>query len=314
MTKKISWIVLAAIIVLGGFIALSQMRTTEPASDKQKVAATIFPAYDITRQIAGDTLDVELILPPGTSPHVFDPTPSALRKLEGAERIFMIAEGLDDWALGIAENIDGAEVVDLDEGITLRESEEPHEEHEDDHDDDHEDDDGHDHGGSDPHYWLDPNNAVVMAQTIAEELAEMNPSQKDVYQENLDAFAQKIADQDALWKKEIASLTEKDLVTFHDAFYYFADHFGLHVVATFEPYAGKEPTPTYLQHLIEEIEEFGVSAMFTEPQLYAGSVEQFAADHNVTLSVLDPLGGVSGRESYIDMVSYNVDTIVEALK
>lgn len=302
-------------------------------SGKIKVAATIFPAYDIAKQVAGSHATVELILPSGASPHTFDPTPSTLRTLQGAQRIFVIGQGLDTWAEGIVENIPNASIVSLDQGVSLRESvkaaddhheEETHKEehHDDDHEDEHEDehegeeaDHGHhEHGPIDPHYWLDPDNARAIATTIANALSELDPDNAAAYNKNAQSFSTRVMQEDKKWKQMLADVPSREIITFHDAFFYLADHFDVRIVATFEPFPGREPTPSYLRELSEEINEHGVRVLYTEPQLPASSLEQFAKDNNITIDVLDPLGGEQGRDSYIDLIDYNVKVLSQTLQ
>lgn len=314
-------VVVVVLIIFG--IQGTRNGGSQDASGKAKIAVTIFPAYDIAKQVAGSHATVELILPPGASPHTFDPTPSALRKLNGAQRIFVIGQGLDAWAEGIADNIPSASIVSLDHGISLRESAEGHDDHEDEHEEEgeHHDEDhdaveheDHEHGAFDPHYWLDPENAGFMANTIAEELSDLDPDNASAYRENAASFASRVMENDGTWKQSLANISTREIVTFHDGFFYLADHFDLHIVATFEPFPGREPTPSYLRELKEEIAEHAVQVLYTEPQLHGSSLEQFAADNNVQVAVLDPLGGVEGRDSYIDLIGYNVRILSQTLE
>lgn len=288
----------------------SDVRTSD--SDEMLVATTIFPLYSIAQEVAGDHVDVQLILEPGTSPHTFDPSPSVLRDIQGAQRIFAIGEGVDTWVEGIAENTPTATVVTFEDDVITREFAD--EEHDDEHDEDEHED--HAHEGTDPHYWLSPENAVIIAEQIARELAAIDPAHAEDYMQNATTFGEEITQQDVLWKEQIAALTDEQrkFVTFHSAFGYFAEYFDLNIVTTFEPFPGQEPTPVYLQGLQEEIEEQGVNVVFAEPQFDTSSLEQFAKDNNLTIDVLDPLGGVDGRMSYIDLINSNVNTIVSVLQ
>ena len=303
-----------------------------PADGELKVAATIFPLYDIARTVAGDDADVVLITPPGASPHYYEPTPSLLKELQGTSVIFEVGAGLDDWTNDLTENVAGAEIVDLSTIVDLKETADPHihedgesghmhaeddhddhDEEEDDHDEDHEgeDHDDHGHGPLDPHYWLDPMIAKDIAMHVAEELAHHDETNAAAYVERAQAFAADIAAENAAWKQALSGLTKKEIVTFHNAFEYFADHFGFTVVASFEPFAGQEPTPQYLAELQEEIEVHNITSLFLEPQLPASAIEQFAKYNGLSLGVLDPLGGVDERDSYLDLIDYNVRTIIE---
>lgn len=306
------------------------------SAETLKVAATIFPLYDIVRSVGGVDVEAVLITPPGASPHYFDASPALLKRLQGSDMIFQIGAELDDWVIDIAENVPGAEVVDMSHDVALRKSSNPHvhedEEHEDeheheenvDHDDEmheHEDEHGHEaegeeahdhvHGEFDPHYWLDPMIASDMAMHIAGQLAQHDPDHAAEYTARANAFVAELAKKDTEWKSALSGVSRKELVTFHDAFSYFAEHFGLEVVATFEPFAGQEPTAQYLAELQEEVRSHEIKTLFLEPQLPAKTIEQFAKDNGLGIGTLDPVGGVDGRMSYIDLIDYNIHTIIE---
>jgi len=106
----------------------------------------------------------------------------------------------------------------------------------------------------------------------------------------------------------------KNIVVFHDAWGYFADHFGLTVVGTFEPFPGQEPTPQYLKELQVAVKDYNIKALFAEPQLSQDSIKTLAKDLGVDIKVLDPTGGVEGRMSYIEMMDFNVNNVYELLK
>lgn len=318
---------IVAIVI--GVLAYSFVLTPQDRADSDAVtvAATIPPVYSLVSDIAGDNMNVELILPAGTSPHVYEVRPSTLRKLRNVSAVFAIGHGIDTWANPIVEAANDATIVPLDGGIALIESEEHDEhgedehhdedEHEDEHghghDDDHEDEhaDDHDHGGIDPHYWLSPENAIIMIDEIVEHLGEIDPANAEEYAVRGAELEQEINTNMVTWKGQIAALANKNLVTFHDAFGYFADTFGLDVVATFEPFPGKQPTPQYLAALREEIKEKNIKTLYIEPQLSKDALETFAQDEGLAIGVLDPLGGVEGRESYIELIDYNISTIIE---
>ncbi len=327
MNKKLLFIAGLLLVTIFALFSYTSKQHTEEAKQSNgniKIAATIFPIYDIAQTVADDLADVKLILQPGASPHTFEPTPSELTKLQGTKAIFSIGQGLDEWTTGIANNIRNAKVIELDKDMKLRKYEEgddhdDHDEHEEDHDDHHdehedEDEHDHDHGEFDPHYWLAPDNAVLMANKIAKELGNIDPANKNAYEKNAKTFAKALENKNAEWDNTLKKVKTRELVTFHNAFSYFAHHFDLEILTTFEPFPGKEPTPSYLQELRHTIEEHDITALFTEPQLHGASLEQFAKDNDISVSVLDPIGGTSGRDSYIELIDYNVETVVKALK
>ena len=112
--------------------------------------------------------------------------------------------------------------------------------------------------------------------------------------------------------QSLDEVKKQPIITFHDAFGYFSDHFGITVVATVEPFAGKEPTPQYLVELGNIIKELNVRYLFTEPQLSSRNIQAFASDNNLVVGVLDPIGGLQTRETYIELISFNVNALKDA--
>ena len=112
----------------------------------------------------------------------------------------------------------------------------------------------------------------------------------------------------------MASLQNKTFVTFHEAWFYFAQAYGLEVAEAFEPFPGKEPTPEFLAHFMKTIKEKNIKVVFTEPQFSAESIQQVASDLHIKISTLDPEGGGTPEtSSYIGMMRFNADAIYKAL-
>lgn len=328
-------LLLVAIVFTAGFLGVWALQsdktfqtpvsdTSQSQNDKPVVVASIFPLYDIVRIVGGEEVEAILLLPPGSSPHTFDPIPSTLRKVTDAQKVFMIGHQLDMWAEDLANSAGNVDVVVVDTSISLQENVNHHG-----HDEHHEEENfdewvnleeeyfldvGHDQGEIDPHYWLNPENAGIIATTVANELSKVYPEHAQEFASRAQAFSKDIESRSAAWKQQIAALGDHvDIITFHDAFGYFAKYFDIHVVATVEPFAGKEPTPQYLKELRDTIQAQEASALFLEPQLSSDAIRSFAQDTGIPVGVLDPIGGVEGRNSYIELISYNVQTIVETL-
>jgi ABC-type Zn uptake system ZnuABC Zn-binding protein ZnuA len=261
-----------------------------------KVAATIFPLYDIVRQVADPVADVVLVLPPGASPHTFEPTPSSVRALEGARVLFTVGHGLDDWAARLARGAGVARLAPVDAGIALRR---PH---------------AAPHGRVDPHYWLAAPNGKAIARTVAAELARLVPDRRAEIDRALAACLARLDAADAEVRRLLADLPTRRIATFHDAFDYFAEAYGLEIVATFEPYPGLEPSPRFVVEFQRKIQAAGVRVVFTEPQLSVDALRPIARDLGVTLAVLDPLGGLPGREGYIELLLFDARAVAAAMR
>lgn len=294
MKKKL--VIFIVILAVGGSIAILARTLKQDIEDKQqelKIAATIFPTYDIAKQIAGDDVTAIQIVPSGASPHTYEPTVRDKEKLSDTDLIFVIGLEFDTWAEEFIEGTN-AQIIDLHEGIEI-----------------HEEDDS--HGEGNPHYWLAPSNAKIISKTIYNTLVEQDPDNEGTYRNNYEQYLGKLNELITGSESKLDELQTRQIITFHDAFGYFAEEFDLEVVATIEPFAGKEPTPKELAAIGNTIQEYEIKSIFKEPQLSQTVVDALANDYNVAVYTLDPLGGVEGRNSYITLIQYNVDTMYTAL-
>lgn len=296
-------------LILVVFLALTLVVLFKPSqtppTEKPVIATSIFPVYDITKHIAGDNFHVVLILPPGASPHTFEPTPSLLKQLQPAKIAFLIGANLDGWAETVLPTV--TRIEHLDESVPLRFYEE------DEHDEaDHEDEEAHEHEGADPHYWLSIPNGMLMADAIQLTLCEEFADDCLTFSENLSVYRRELTNTDQEIRAIFSQAPNKRIVTFHDAWYYFAEEYGLTIVGTFEPTAGREPTAQYLAELSRAIKQSGLKTLFSEPQLNTSSLSGFLQDLNLSIAILDPIGGIETRDSYINLMRYNAKTIFEA--
>ncbi|MEA3249282.1 MAG: metal ABC transporter substrate-binding protein [Patescibacteria group bacterium] len=303
---------IAALLITVLFLAGRPAAPSE--SEREAVATTIFPLYDIVRSIAPENIDVIALLPPGSSPHTFEPNPSTIKSLERSKVLFAIGHGCDDWIADLAAASD-TPVVNGYSGLELREySEQGTHEHTH-HEHAHEEGDDlghhHHHGGTDPHYWLSMKNAIAMTATITVELTANFPEYRDEITARHNSLLGRLRDADHQIRQMLEDIETRKMVTLHGAWYYFAEEYDLEIAATFEPSPGQEPTPQYLAELEHTVKHAALKTIYSEPQLSTQSLEAFALDHGLDIATLDPLGGTEGRENYIEMMLYNARTIAE---
>jgi zinc transport system substrate-binding protein len=297
--NKILLALIVVFVVLG--IGLFVVNNNRYGQNDKKVAATIFPLYDIVKNIAGDEIDVVLVLPAGASPHTFDLTPRKAKTLSGSQAVFKIGYGLDDWISQLVTSGEIGKAVVVDKYVNLHEF--SGEEHEHDHAD-----------GVDPHYWLSVPNALLIAQQIQEELSKIYPEKSLVFTNNYNDYKEQLELLDSEIKQEFNSLSSRNIATFHNAWNYFSDEYGLNVVATFEEFPGEEPTAEYLKSFQNQISSKRIKAVFAEPQFSARPLEPIADDLGFEISILDPLGGVEERKSFLSLMRYNKKSVVDSLK
>ena len=294
-------------LFLGGCSLQNSVEDTKNSDEKIKVAASIFPIYDIAKEIAGDKIDVNLILPSGASPHTFEVSASQIKNLQNTKLFFVIGQNLDGWVEDISSSVSESQTVDLSSSVELQKLDENSTNHKPDEDEE-------DTTGFDPHYWLSSQNVYLMAEEVMKQLVVLSPENETYFLGNYNNFVNQLQTKDVEWQEKMSSLTNKNIVVFHDAWGYFADHFGLTVVGTFEPFPGQEPTPQYLKELQVAVKDYNIKALFAEPQLSQDSIKTLAKDLGVDIKVLDPTGGVEGRASYIEMMDFNVENIYGLLK
>jgi ABC-type Zn uptake system ZnuABC Zn-binding protein ZnuA len=292
-------------------------------TDGRPVAvATIAPLGDLLRSVAGPEWAVRTVIPPGTSPHVFEPEPSDIRKLVGARIVVVAGAGYDDWmrrvlaacasdahlhdaaaSLGIGPNARSEKAVDPHEGPghgpERGAGEEAHSESE-----GHE---GHAHGllGQDPHWWLSPVLAARSLGPIAEAFAAVDPAHGNDYRRRARETASAFLDLDRELAAMLAPLGGKRFVSAHRAWVYFADRYGLVEAASIEPVPGREPSPRELKALVVEGRRGGLGRLFTEPQFPPAAARVVAREARLSLTLVDPIGGVPGRESYPALMRFN---------
>lgn len=292
---------LAALIVGAG---CSDQTTVAPSSAAPQltVAATILPLADIAKNVGGEAIDSFSLLPPGASPHTFEPTPELMKKLQGVKILFMVGHGLDAWAADLAQNIPNLKTVVVDAGIQLRRpgTAPAIGEHD-------------ETGAEDPHYWLDAANGGTIASTIAEELAKADPDNAASYRANLEAYRKRISETDARIRELLKPHAGGKLVTHHDAWQYFAAAYGLEVVGSFEPSPGKTLTPKEMAELEKLIRNNGIKTVFIEPQLSEQVARPIADDLKLDIRALDPEGGSLQAKGYLDMLLTNAKTIADSL-
>jgi len=278
-----------AVFAMAGVIAAALFPAAGMAADEAKihVLATFAPIYCFTKNVAGETADVQQLLPPGAEPHDFALSPADLRKLAKADVVVENGLGVEAWLEGALKSSHAARIVASD-GIFP--------------------DDGN------PHVWMDPLLAIREVETIRKGLATRDPAHAEIYARNAAAFTQKLRDLDTSIRTMAESLPDKRLITFHDAFHYFAKRYGFEVVGVFEEFPGREPTPRALKQLRETIQQKNVKVLFAEPQQSPQILRSLSRELNRPIVEIDPMElGEPGAGLYEEAMRSNLNRLKEAL-
>ena len=253
--KKIICSCLAALFLLS---SLSGCGADEGEANRLTVVATTYPVYLLACAVTDGVEGVSVErLNTGSVSCLHDYTLSVddMKKLEGADVIALNGAGLEDFMEDALAASDAAS-IDCSAGVELLENlSHSHEEG---------DEDGHDHGHWDPHIWMDPGNAAVMAENLAQGLSQADPDYEARYQENGAAAAERLR----AWKDELKAAFDgtqaAGLITFHDGFQYFARAFDLPLLAAIEEEAGSEASAREIVEITGLVKEYNLPVIFTE--------------------------------------------------
>lgn len=303
----------AALLALG-MVLLSACgstpaKGTAQGGEKLRVVATTTIVGDVVHQVGGDLIELNVLMPPGTDPHSYQPAPRDLAQVANAELVFLNGAGLEEGYLNtLIQNAGGqAEIINTSEGIELRNFT-PGEQAV-----------GEEHGG-DPHVWMDPNNVMVWVENIQKALSRLDPQHTSTYEANAQAYQQQLKALDSWITEQVAAVPEQNrkIVTDHLVMGYFAERYGFEQVgAIFPGYTTTSaPSAQDVAQLEDNIRKLGVKAVFVGNTVNPQVAEQVAGDTGVQL-VFFYTGALTKGEpaaTYLDYMHYNVNAIVKALQ
>ncbi|OEU69025.1 MAG: hypothetical protein BA867_08225 [Desulfobacterales bacterium S5133MH16] len=297
------------------FFSAVQLQASECPGKKVPVIASIFPVADMVKQVGGMYVDVTTVIPPGASPHTYEPRPSLLKKISEARVFFMIGAGLELWAEKFIElSKNQINTVKLSKGISMiKLSKHHHGDLEHYHDDT--DISDAESNFANPHIWLDPKIAKLMVSKIISVLCKIDNKHMEYYEKRGLAYLNKLDELHCLINSTVEKFKIRKYVCFHPAWDYFARRYGLESVGVIEVAPGRNPTPRSIKKIVSLIIEHDIRAVFAEPQLNSKVAEVIANEANVKVLFLDPMGGpdIKGRNSYFDLMNYNLRALQEAM-
>ncbi len=291
---------LLATILVG---CVSRPPATPTGNDPVRVVTTTSVFADLVRQVGGSHVAVSNLVPKNGDVHTFAPKPADIRAVADAQLLVMNGVGLDDWlvktmrnaarpttpVLRLAEDLPGATLLPGDEPATRN-----------------------------PHLWLDVRYAQAYVERIRVALAEVDPAHAADYDGRASRYDARLAELDRWVRQQVASVPESNrrIVTFHDAFAYYAREYGLTVVGVAVPAPGQDPSAGYTAALVQAIRANGVKAIFSERQFPAKLVAQLAAETGATVvaDLYDDSVGDPPVTSYEALIRWDTQRISEALR
>jgi zinc transport system substrate-binding protein len=300
-------VALAACVMMMFLISCQAKQEKADHSKKLIVIASLFPLYDFARNIGQDRADVSLLLPPGLEAHSFEPKPGDMIRLNQANVFLYTNSAMEPWVQDVLKGVQNRDlkVIESGQGIAMISDHDRH---------------GHDHGGADPHIWLDFSNAVKMVDHILAGFIEKDPLNRDFYQGNADAYKTKLNDLDRQFREGLSGCRKKIIVHGgHSAFGYLAQRYGLKYVAVsgFSPDA--EPTPAGMVRISKTMKANGLNHLFYEELLLPRIAESIARETGSSLLMLHGAHNVSKEEfervvSFMDLMQINLQNLKRGLQ
>lgn len=277
-----------------------------------KVVTTLTDLRSITELIGGDKVSVTSIATGYQNPHFVDPKPSYIISLSDADMYVTIGLDLETgWSpqlLASSRNTKiqkgSAGYVDASDGISLLQVPTAANRAE-----------GDIHIFGNPHYWLDPLNGKVIARNIANGLERVDPSNKAIYETNLQTFYKTIDDKMRDWQAKMAPFKGSKIIAYHNEWVYFEKRFGLEIVDFMEPKPGIPPTPSQLVKVINEVKANNIKVIISSPYFSTSSSDVVAKQTGVkVLTMATSTSAFPTVKNYYDVFDYDVNLLIAALK
>ena len=285
-----------ALVGCGGTDKPAEKKTAEPF----RIVTSFYPMYVATINITDgvDGVEVYNMTKPQTGClHDYQLMTEDMKTLEKADAFVINGAGMEDFMDKVTEQQKKLKVIDASRGIELI------------HDDEE---------GDNPHVWLSVTDAITQVRNIADQLKEADPTHAAAYEKNAAAYIEKLTSLKSEMHAALDNVSHKDIVTFHEAFPYFAKEFNLNIIGVVEREPGTEPTPTELQETIEQVNALPTKVLFTEPQYSPAAAETIARETGAKIYTLDPVvtgeATPAAKNAYIDTMKKNMKTLQEALK
>lgn len=308
MKKVLSTLALLALAIFA-LAACSSSNQSSKSSGKLQVVTTNSIIADITKNIAGDKIDLHSIVPVGKDPHEYEPLPEDVRKTSKADLIFYnginLETGGNAWFTKLVKNANKTENKDyfaVSDGVDVIYLEGKGEE-----------------GKEDPHAWLNLENGIIFAKNIAKQLIAKDPANKDTYEKNLADYTAKLEalDKEAKDKFNNIPAEKKLIVTSEGCFKYFSKAYGVPSAYIWEINTEQEGTPDQIKTLVEKLRQTKTPSLFVESSVDDRPMKTVSKDTNIPIyaKIFTDSIAEEGQDgdSYYSMMKYNLDKIAEGL-
>ena len=299
---KIASLILICVVVFSGCSSQKNSNQSSDSGDNNKktltVAASFYPMYIFSLNVAKDVPNVKVIdmtKPMTGCLHDYSITTDDMKTLDGAKVFVINGAGMESFMDKVTNQMPNLKVIDSSHGIQLIKSAGDE--------------------GDNPHLWVSISNAIIQVKNIGEQLAKLDPANAAKYKVNTDVYIKKLEAERVKMHKSLDNVKNRDIVTFHEAFPYFAKEFNLNIAGVIEREPGSEPSARELQETILKVKKLKVKALFAEPQYSAKAADTIAKETGSKVYTLDPVvSGPMDADAYINIMDSNLKVLKEALK
>ena len=263
------------------------------------IVTSFYPMYIATANITKGVEGVQVInmtKPQAGCLHDYQLSTDDMKTLENADIFVANGAGMESFMDKIIKEYKDLQVIDASKDIDLLEE----------------------NGETNPHVWLDVDNAIKQVENISEQLCDADPDHAEAYKANAAVYVGRLKELQAEMSNELKDISHRDIVTFHEAFPYFAQEFNLNIIEVIEREPGTEPTPQELENIIKDVNKLPSKILFTEPQYSPAAAETIARETGARIYTLDPI--VTGEaneqalDAYINTMKQNAAILKDALK
>lgn len=295
---KLLSLVLLSLFMISGCETNNTVIPTEDSSSTTTIAASFYPMYIFTLNVAKDIPNVNVIdmtKPTAGCLHDYAATPNDMKNLAGAKVLITNGAGMESFMDKIASQMPNLKIVEASKGIELIK--------------------GVGDEADNPHVWVSITNAIAQVQTIGNQLALLDPTNATKYKENTNVYIKKLEAQRTKMHAALDGLKNRDIVTFHESFPYFAKEFNFNIAGVVEREPGSAPNAKELGETIDQVKALKIKALFAEPQYPPKAAETIATATGAKIYTLDPVVmGPMEADAYINIMDNNLKTLQEALK
>lgn len=302
--------------MLALLVACGSQKPVTEEDGKVKVVASIFPMYEMAREIVGDRATVSLMVGSNEDAHHYEPSAQAVASVNDADIFLYSSDEMEFWVqslLAVVEN-DELQVVEVGESIDFEIGADAHD-HEENEQDDH--DEEHDHGGMDPHFWLNPQAIASELERVVEALIATDPEGAAIYTENAERYAQELLELHTAYEEAFADADNKIFVVQHQAFGHLAHEFHIEQVAVGGLTTEVEPNPKQLVEIVNFVKDQNVPVIYYQSGENSAIAETIANETNTEVAILYDLEGAPISEddlTYMDAMYYNLEQLKKSIR